>query len=71
MDGVTPIQTARAAREGDTSRAGAAGWLPVPSVPVSGHGGQMTLAVTGVTCPAVTVAVVTPGWQPERLVMTV
>jgi len=41
-------------------------WLQVPSAPVSGHGGQTTLAVTGVTCPAVTVAVATPGWQPER-----
>ncbi len=46
-------------------------WLQVPPVPETVHGGQTTLAVTGVTCPAVIVAVATPGWQPERPVMTV
>lgn len=46
-------------------------WLKVASVPDSGQGGQTIPAVTAVTCPARTVAVVTPGWQPERLAMTV
>jgi hypothetical protein len=65
-----PLLAAALAREVEP-RAGAAGGCGVPSAPVSGYGGQVTLAVTGVTCPAVTVVVATPGWQPGRPVVRV
>ncbi len=35
------------------------------------HGGQVMGALTALTCPAVTVAVATPGWQPGRLAVMV
>ncbi len=35
------------------------------------HGGQVMCALTALTCPAVTLAVATPGWQPGRLAVTV
>jgi hypothetical protein len=35
------------------------------------HGGQVMCALTALTCPAVTLAVAAPGWQPGRLAVTV